>query len=385
MRRGTRLAHTTCRRSTSTPSRCEPTTRSAGRSAVLVPTKPSSPWKASIDRLAAEVGISGWEMRYRNAVTPGVVWGPGQMMDDGALGAKACLEAIKPAYDEAVAEGQAVGLGFGLKNSGLGNGLLEVIKAVVRFFEDGTVEVRHCWTEMGQGVHTVALQVAVEELGDRPDASPCRGRHHKGARGRPDDRLSGHGHGRRRGRRRLPARSRRRLPAGRRLRGRVPGRLDQFARGGPREPGHSCRVLLRGSARGHRPRDRQDRQGGRRPRRRTGRQSPALRGPDPRRGAHGPRLCPLGGFPLRRGGPAAEHDASQPRDHPGQGRPADRDHPRRGAPAQVPLRDQGCRRDRPGADRGSRGEPRLHDLDGLWRSTLPMRTAVGAAAGNADE
>src|SRR6516164_1270678 len=34
-----------------------------------------------------------------------------------------------------------------------------------RFDDDGGVEVRHCWTEMGQGIHTVALQVAVEELG----------------------------------------------------------------------------------------------------------------------------------------------------------------------------------------------------------------------------
>ena len=64
--------------------------------------------------------------------------------------------------------GKAVGLGFGLKNSGLGNGFVEIIKAVVRFSEDGDVEVRHCWTEMGQGVHTVALQVAVEELGVDP-------------------------------------------------------------------------------------------------------------------------------------------------------------------------------------------------------------------------
>jgi len=118
-----------------------------------------------IDRLATEVGLSSWEMRFRNAVTPGVVWGPGQVMDDGSLGARACLEAIKPAYDRAVRDGKAVGLGFGLKNSGLGNGLVEIIKAVVRFSEDGYVEVRHCWTEMGQGVHTVALQVAVEELG----------------------------------------------------------------------------------------------------------------------------------------------------------------------------------------------------------------------------
>ncbi|MEQ8718986.1 MAG: molybdopterin-dependent oxidoreductase [Acidimicrobiales bacterium] len=118
-----------------------------------------------MDRLAAAVGITGWEMRNRNVVSPGVVWGPGQIMDDGCLGAQACLDAIKPAYDEARAAGKPVGLGLGLKNSGLGNGFKEIAKAVVRFEADGTVEVRHCWTEMGQGVHTVALQVAVEELG----------------------------------------------------------------------------------------------------------------------------------------------------------------------------------------------------------------------------
>jgi CO/xanthine dehydrogenase Mo-binding subunit len=60
------------------------------------------------------------------------------------------------AYDDAVASGAAVGLGLGLKNSGLGNGFKEIARAVVRFEDDGTVEVRHCWTEMGQGVHTVA-------------------------------------------------------------------------------------------------------------------------------------------------------------------------------------------------------------------------------------
>ena len=118
-----------------------------------------------MDRLAEAVGISGWEMRNRNVITPGVVWGPGQIMDDGCLGARECLDAVKPAYDEAVAAGKAVGLGLGLKNSGLGNGFKEIAKAVVHFREDGKIEVRHCWTEMGQGVHTVALQVAIEELG----------------------------------------------------------------------------------------------------------------------------------------------------------------------------------------------------------------------------
>jgi len=117
-----------------------------------------------IDRLADAVGIDGWEMRNRNVISPGVVWGPGQIMDDGCRGAKECLDAVKPAFDRARAEGKAVGLGLALKNSGLGNGFLEISRAVVRFEEDGTVEVRHCWTEMGQGVHTVALQVAAEEL-----------------------------------------------------------------------------------------------------------------------------------------------------------------------------------------------------------------------------
>ena len=118
-----------------------------------------------MDRLAAAVGITGWEIRNRNVISPGVVWGPGQVMDDGCLGAQACLDAVKPAYDEAMAAGRAVGVGLGLKNSGLGNGFKEIAKAVVHFRHDGKVEVRHCWTEMGQGIHTVALQVAVEELG----------------------------------------------------------------------------------------------------------------------------------------------------------------------------------------------------------------------------
>ncbi len=126
--------------------------------------------EGALDRLAAEVDITGWELRSRNVIEPGVIWGPGQIMDEGCKGARSCLDAVKDVYDAARAEGKAVGMGLGLKNSGLGNGFLEIANAVVHFRDDDRVEVRHCWTEMGQGVHTVALQVAVEELGIDPDS-----------------------------------------------------------------------------------------------------------------------------------------------------------------------------------------------------------------------
>ncbi|MEI8239608.1 MAG: molybdopterin cofactor-binding domain-containing protein, partial [Actinomycetota bacterium] len=122
-----------------------------------------------MDRLAEQVGIDGWTMRKRNVIHPGEVWGPGQIMDDGAGGAEECLDRAKPHIDAALAAGKAVGMGLGLKNSGLGNGLREVCAAVVHFrSHDGKVEVRHGFTEMGQGVHTVALQTAVTELGIDP-------------------------------------------------------------------------------------------------------------------------------------------------------------------------------------------------------------------------
>ena len=85
--------------------------------------------EGAMDRLAELVGISAWEIRARNVVAPGAVWGPGQIMDDGCLGARACLDAVKPDWDAAVAAGRPVGLGLGLKNSGLGNGAHEVSRS----------------------------------------------------------------------------------------------------------------------------------------------------------------------------------------------------------------------------------------------------------------
>ena len=123
-----------------------------------------------LDRLAEKCGIDGWTIRSRNVIKPGMIWGPGQIMDDGCLGAEVCLESVKEEYYAAKEAGKAVGVGLGLKNSGLGNGFKEITRAVVRLRSDGVTEVRHGWTEMGQGINTVAAQVVVHELGVDPSS-----------------------------------------------------------------------------------------------------------------------------------------------------------------------------------------------------------------------
>jgi selenium-dependent xanthine dehydrogenase len=116
-----------------------------------------------MDRLAEMVGIDGWEMRWRNAVEAGDRFGTGQRLGPG-VGVKKTLQAVKDVYGEARAAGKAVGIACAVKNTGVGNGIPEFGKAVIRAEADGSVTVFHQWTEMGQGVHTVLQQVACEEL-----------------------------------------------------------------------------------------------------------------------------------------------------------------------------------------------------------------------------
>ncbi len=113
-----------------------------------------------LDRLAERVGIDPWEIRWRNALEVGDRFGTGQVLGEG-VGIKACLEAVRDAYRGA----RFAGIGCGVKNTGIGNGLKEFGRAILRPEADGTVTLFHSWTEMGQGVNTVLLQIVCEELG----------------------------------------------------------------------------------------------------------------------------------------------------------------------------------------------------------------------------
>ena len=117
-----------------------------------------------MDILADEVGIDGWEIRWRNAVEAGDRFGTGQILGAG-VGVKKTLLAVKDAYYAAREAGRAVGIASGAKNTGVGNGLPEFGKAILRPEADGSVTLFHSWTEMGQGCHTALQQIACEELG----------------------------------------------------------------------------------------------------------------------------------------------------------------------------------------------------------------------------
>ena len=116
-----------------------------------------------LDRLADKVGLDGWDIRWLNAVGTGDIFGTGQRLGPG-VGLKKTLLAVRDVYKGA----RFAGIACAVKNTGVGNGLTEYGRAVLRVGEDGTVTLFHPWTEMGQGVHTVLTQVLCEELGLTP-------------------------------------------------------------------------------------------------------------------------------------------------------------------------------------------------------------------------
>jgi xanthine dehydrogenase molybdenum-binding subunit len=117
-----------------------------------------------MDLLAERVGLDGWEMRWRNAVEIGDVFTTGQVLEK-SVGIKETLEAVKDDYYAAKASGRAVGIGCGIKNSGIGNGAVEYGKARLVVEGDGTISLYNGYTEMGQGLLTVLVQFAVEVTG----------------------------------------------------------------------------------------------------------------------------------------------------------------------------------------------------------------------------
>lgn len=110
--------------------------------------------------LAEKVGISPWEIRYRNAIEPGKVLPNGQIADCSTA-LKETLEAVKEVYE---ANKDRAGLACAMKNAGVGVGLPDTGRAKI-VINNGTVELYCAASDLGQGSATVFVQVISHTIG----------------------------------------------------------------------------------------------------------------------------------------------------------------------------------------------------------------------------
>jgi selenium-dependent xanthine dehydrogenase len=116
--------------------------------------------ESCIDDLCTRGGFDRWQFRYDNVLDSGAQTATGQILGEG-VGLKETLLAVKDEFYGA----KFAGLACGLKNCGIGNGVLEECDVKIDIISEDRIVLRHGWTEMGQGVDTVAQQILCEETG----------------------------------------------------------------------------------------------------------------------------------------------------------------------------------------------------------------------------
>ena len=116
--------------------------------------------ESNINLLAEKVGISPWEIRFRNAIEPGKALPNGQIADCSTA-LKETLLAVKDVYEQ---NADHAGIACAMKNSGVGVGLPDKgrCRLAVR---NGVVELYSAASDIGQGCATVFLQMLAEATG----------------------------------------------------------------------------------------------------------------------------------------------------------------------------------------------------------------------------
>ncbi|MCH4221731.1 MAG: selenium-dependent xanthine dehydrogenase [Eggerthellaceae bacterium] len=110
-----------------------------------------------LNQMAEKIGLSTWEIRYRNAIRPGQELPNGQIVDE-STGLVETLEAIKPLYDA----NHHVGIACAMKNSGVGVGLPDTgrIRLLVQQSKVHILAGASC---IGQGLGTVLVQMVCDQ------------------------------------------------------------------------------------------------------------------------------------------------------------------------------------------------------------------------------
>ena len=114
--------------------------------------------ECNLNLLAEMVGISPWEIRYRNGIRPGQYLPNGQLADESTALIET-LEAVKPYYDA----NPNAGLACAIKNAGLGVGVPDTGRCRL-VIEDGIIKVYSGAACIGQGLGTILEQIVLETL-----------------------------------------------------------------------------------------------------------------------------------------------------------------------------------------------------------------------------
>lgn len=118
--------------------------------------------ESCIDELCRQGGFDRWQIRYDNAFEDGSRTATGQLLK--GVGLKKTLLAVREQFVKA---GYA-GIACGIKNTGVGNGMTDESEVTVHIVSERKVTVSHGWSEMGQGIHTMAVQMLHQETGIDP-------------------------------------------------------------------------------------------------------------------------------------------------------------------------------------------------------------------------
>jgi len=115
--------------------------------------------ESNLNKLAEMVGISPFEIRYRNAARPGGVLCNGQIVDDDCALVE-CLDALRPDFEA----NPKAGLACAFKNSGVGVGLPDVGRCRLEV-RGGKVHIFSAAACLGQGMGTIEIQMLCETAG----------------------------------------------------------------------------------------------------------------------------------------------------------------------------------------------------------------------------
>jgi aldehyde oxidoreductase len=125
--------------------------------------------ESCIDDLCEKGGFDRWQFRYDNALKEGDMTSTGQIINRGS-GVRQTLLAVKDIFKNA----KYAGIACGIKNTGIGNGMADEGKVKIEIVSEKKIILNHGWTEMGQGVSTMAVQFLCEETGIEPDIVEVR-------------------------------------------------------------------------------------------------------------------------------------------------------------------------------------------------------------------